>query len=117
MNIDFIFDWIIKYFQDMRNFILLHIFGGMRFLTISYKCPLRDDCKDSIKVGILTGKNSFDIETIIGLSFKALAHHLYKKHNVNFFEGLEFKTENGKYTVYGEAPKYPNKHLSKYEKE
>jgi hypothetical protein len=76
----------------------------LRCLVIESKCPLRDDCDYKIHVLVLSGKNKYSFEDLLGMHFSAVAEHLKEKHKVNFFVGLEYKTDNHKYQIYGRPP-------------
>ncbi len=92
--------------KRVKEFILriLNKIIPQRVLVIKSKCLLRDDCDYKIQATIFTPQDDFNIEDILDMFFRAMADHLKKNHKVDFFVGLEFKTDNARYIIQGLPP-------------
>lgn len=88
-----IYNWI----SNIRRYV----FRPLRLLEINCKCPLRDDCKTRIVIQVLTTHNNYKPEELFDFICKAIGRHLAEAHKVNFFQGLEYKTEDCRYTLMG----------------
>ena len=87
--------------KKLLEWLRRKFFRPIRLLEIVCKCPLRDDCHARIVVQILTTHNNYKPEELFDFICKAIGRHLAQAHKVNFFAGLEFKTEDCKYTLMG----------------
>jgi len=71
-----------------------------RILIVKSKCSLRGDCKTIIRSMIVTPKLDFTDTEILDMMFKSIAKHLKNEHNIKDFVGLEFHSQDFKYTIY-----------------
>jgi hypothetical protein len=72
---------------------------------ITLQCPLGlneqgKGCTDILHTGIVTDKSIFELKDIFDCVFKSVSRHLEAKHNIKYFEALQFKAQTGKYTIY-----------------
>ena len=72
----------------------------VRVLYIKTKCKL-DGCNDSLVSCVMTGKTFFTDTELFDVIFKTHGKHLVKKHKIDSFVGLEFKSVGYKYTLLG----------------
>lgn len=86
---------------DLYDWLKKKLFRPLRCLEIICVCPLRADCKTKIAIRIITGHSYYTPEQIFDFITKAIGKHLTEAHNVKFFQGIEYRTENAKYTLMG----------------
>lgn len=79
---------------------ILNKFIPARVLYIKSKCLL-DGCNQDIVIMAITQRLHFTDTEILDMIVKTHGKHLYSKHNVKSFVGLEFKTIDKKYTIMG----------------
>lgn len=86
--------------------VRLLIFGKRRNVVITLKCPLWADkdkrgCEKYMRIQVLSPDGVFDFDQLLDMVFNSIGRHLTADHNIRNFQGLEFRTQYGKYTFFG----------------
>jgi len=82
----------------------LFCFPNMRVFQLDVRCPLRDDCKENIRVMYIANKSELDLDFLFDCLFNSVRDHLRKKHKVNApFCELQWTNHGQKFTLTSKA--------------
>ena len=92
-------------------------YPNKRIFQLNVRCPLRDDCKENIRVMILSGKSDIDLDFIFDNVFNSVRDHLKNKHNVTYpFIELQWQSNNQKYALSSKSLSMGEFHKEEYSK-